>query len=234
MYRRARIRTSPATAATSTGACATMSAASGSPRRWRASALPTREAYSSTCRAARATSGSGRSRATCTCNTSTATARASSTTTCAGRGSCASDWRSCRENLLAVFEPRRPPGGGQRPGNAQHAQHAQRPFLAAFAAAVVTGHEHRLVEAHGAVETARRLVGGAQLEMNAGDAGAARRLEQPLEHALADAGAPVRRTHGEEHEMRALVAELHDGEAVDRGARCRGAGFCVARHHRER
>src|SRR6185436_5158664 len=77
---------------------------------------------------------------------------------------------------------------GHRSGNAQHAQHAQRAFLAAaLDAAVVAGHEHGFVEAHRAIEAARRIVARAQLEMHARHAGDARRFEQPLQHALADA-----------------------------------------------
>src|SRR5437868_1983870 len=142
------------------------------------------------------------------------TARACSTTTCVGPGSCGWDWRSCREAASAVFEPRRAPGRGQRARHAQHPQHAQRAFLAPFAAAVIARHEYRLVEPHGAVEAPRRFIAGAKFQVDAGDAGAARRLDQPLQYALADSGAAVRRPHREQHEMRTLVAELYDGEAI--------------------
>ena len=52
-------------------------------------------------------------------------------------------------------------------------------LLAALAAAVVARHEHRLVEPHGAIEAPRGFVAGTKLEVNAGDAGAARRFQQP-------------------------------------------------------
>src|SRR3954469_7242755 len=170
------------------------------------------------------------------------TARACSTTTCVGPGSCGWDWRSFRKSS-AVFEARRAPGRGARARHAQHPQHAQRAFLAPFAAAVIARYEYRLVEPHGAVEAPRRFVAGAKFQVDAGDAGAARRLAHPpgpapdrpapLEHALAYCGAAVRRPDREQHEMRTLVAELYDGEAIDGGAR-RSAGVRVARHHRER
>src|SRR5258708_11367299 len=162
------------------------------------------------------------------------TARAFSTTTCGVTRSCASGWRSFAESLLAVFHARRAPRRGQRSGYAQHAQHAKRAFLASFAAAVVARHEHRLVEAHRAVEAPCGFVARAQLEVDARDAGAARRLEHPFEHALADARAAVRRAHREQHEMRALLAEFHDGEAVGCGTPARRAPLAVAGDPRER
>src|SRR5258708_21402676 len=145
------------------------------------------------------------------------TARAFSTTTCGVTRSCASGWRSFPESLLAVFHARRAPCRGQRSGYAQHAQHAKRAFLASFAAAVVARHEHRLVEAHRAVEAPCGFVARAQLEPDARAAGAARRLEHPFEHPLTHARAAAPRAHREPHEMRALLPEFHDGEPVGFG-----------------
>src|SRR6185436_17196181 len=160
-------------------------------------------------------------------STSTATANRCARTTCASRGSCASGWRlfprgsagreAARTSAVFVFGPRRAPGVGRRTGHAQHAQHAQRAFLAAaLDAAVVAGHEHGFVEAYRAVEAARRIVAGAQLEVHARQPGDTRRLEQPFEHALADAEPAMRRAHREQNQVRALLAELHDREAGER------------------
>src|SRR5258708_30603875 len=97
-------------------------------------------------------------------------ARAFSTTTCGVTRSCASDWRSFPESLLAVFHARRAPRRGQRSGYAQHAQHAKRAFLASFAAAVVARYQHRLVEAHRPVEAPCGFVARPQLQVDAPDA----------------------------------------------------------------
>src|SRR6185312_3617093 len=107
---------------------------------------------------------------------------------------------------LLLAERGRPPGERHRAGRAQHEDHAH----GGLAPVVVARHEHGLGEAERAVEAPRGLVRGAQLEVHARHAGGARRLEQPVDERAADAAPAVRRVHGEEHEVRALIAEIHD------------------------
>ena len=76
------------------------------------------------------------------------------------------------------------------------------------------------------VERERRKVGHAQLDVQRCGARDQRGFGEPREHAMRDAGALVRRAHGEEHEVSALLPEGHDREAGDARA--------VARHDRRR
>jgi len=69
--------------------------------------------------------------------------------------------------------------------------------------------------------------------VNARHAGAARGLEHPLQQPLADAEAPMGGPHREQHEMRALVAKLHDCETGEGAAR-RAALAALAGHHGKR
>ena len=91
----------------------------------------------------------------------------------------------------------------------QHPDHPQR----GFAAAIVAGHPDRLDERELAIKRVRGCVGCAQLDVHRRHAGRGGRFDQPFDHPAADAAPLMRGLHGEENEVRALVADAHDGKA---------------------
>src|SRR4030095_2440829 len=84
-----------------------------------------------------------------------------------------------------------------------------------------------------AVEAPRRVVAGAQLQMDARHAGDARRLEQPIEHALADADARARRETREPPRCRARTAATAAGLEQPVEHALADAEAPVRRTHRE-
>ncbi len=106
--------------------------------------------------------------------------------------------------------------GGSHAGtrNAGRAQHADHPH-GGFATLVIAGDAKGFGKAGRLVQRVRRGIAGAELDVNRRDPGGGRRSDEPIQHPPRDAAPARSDVDRQQHEMRSLVAEAHDGEPGD-------------------